>query len=540
MNNDGTILTLILMRCRFFFMIAVFTFAFGIVQAQIPKLNSHLASRATVLLDFDGQTVRGTGWNWDGTIYAKASGLTSAQITQIFNRVAEDFRIFNLNITTDPAVYSAAPINKRIRIILTPTYQWYGSAGGVAFVNSFTWGDETPAWVFTPLLSNNAKYIAEAASHEIGHTLGLQHQSTWSKSCALITEYAEGRGSGEIGWAPIMGVGYYKNQTTWTIGTTIEGCKTIQNDIYIISKGSNNIGTRIDEYGNSRSTASLITPVNSKFQKTGIITGATDKDFFKISLSRKSRLKALVVPYNVSTGNSGANLDVLLTLIKSTGDTMVRANPKTLLGASFDTLIPAGIYYIGIDGTGNQNVSDYGSVGFYTLSGSIALTTTTTTSSTVMITGDVKNTLHFLNWTTDNIQPTTRGSLEYSLNGVDFMEMAPLPDQTSSYAYQPPTTGNIYYRVKMRMPGDSSYYSNTIMLANGTVIIMGNIVQNVVQLNASGDYEYQLFDETGRTYQRGKIRRGINTVPVNEVKKGLFLMKVFNRQQQLVFKLIKQ
>jgi hypothetical protein len=38
----------------------------------------------------------------------------------------------------------------------------------------------------------------------------LQHQSSYSKNCDLIHEYAEGKDAGETGWAPIMGVGYYK------------------------------------------------------------------------------------------------------------------------------------------------------------------------------------------------------------------------------------------------------------------------------------------------------------------------------------------
>ncbi|HTE34823.1 MAG TPA: hypothetical protein VK666_30810, partial [Chryseolinea sp.] len=117
--------------------------------SQIPKYNSNTNAPATVYLDFDGETVAGTSWNWDSTIHAVPSGVIQPGITEVFNRVAEDYRIFNLNITTDPAVYARAPVAKRVRIILTPTSNWYGIAGGVAFVNSFVWGDGTPAWVFT-------------------------------------------------------------------------------------------------------------------------------------------------------------------------------------------------------------------------------------------------------------------------------------------------------------------------------------------------------------------------------------------------------
>ena len=50
---------------------------------------------------------------------------------------------------------------------------------------------------------NNEKYIVEAASHEAEHDLGLSHDGT------STTGYYPGQGSGAVGWAPIMGVGYY-------------------------------------------------------------------------------------------------------------------------------------------------------------------------------------------------------------------------------------------------------------------------------------------------------------------------------------------
>jgi hypothetical protein len=511
--------------------------------SQIPKLNSYPLAKATVFLDFDGQVVSGTSWNWDSTIHAKASGLKSAQITEIFNRVSEDYRIFNINITTDPAVYSKAPYNKRMRVILTPTYAWYGPAGGVAFVNSFVWGDETPAWVFTTMLNNNPKYIGEAASHEVGHTLGLQHQSTYTKTCGLVTEYAEGKGTGEIGWAPIMGVGYYKNFTTWTYGASIEGCKTMQNDVSIISKGVSNIGMRADDYTNVRTSAVAVKVVSNKFQVNGLINNSTDKDFFKVVLAKKMRLKVTASPYNLGTGNNGANLDVFLTLMKSNGDTMVRANPKTLLHANFDTLLFAGTYYIGVDGIGNQNVSDYGSVGSYTLAGILTSTTTSTTTSTsqpIVIKGNVSKTTHVLNWTSDGREPVTRAYLESSFDGIHFVELSQVP-VNSSYVYQPQTDGNIFYRVKMKLPDDSYDFSNTIVLGNHkNILVDGNIVRDQLRLNLSGEYQYQLFDATGRLFQAGKVVRGLNTVSIKPVTSGLLMLKVFDAQHQFVFRLIRQ
>ncbi len=51
--------------------------------------------------------------------------------------------------------------------------------------------------------NGNEKYTAEAISHEVGHTLGLSHDGRITPS----EGYYAGHGSGDTGWAPIMGVG---------------------------------------------------------------------------------------------------------------------------------------------------------------------------------------------------------------------------------------------------------------------------------------------------------------------------------------------
>ena len=152
-------------------------------NSQVPILNSYPSAAPTIYLDFDGQTVAGTSWNLGGAIYCGPSGLSSNQITEVFNRVSEDYRPFVINVTTDSTKYWSAPAKKRIRVIVTVTSDWYGSAGGVAFVNSVTWGDNTPCFVFSALLNYNTKNISESSSHEAGHTLGLRQQSLYNASC---------------------------------------------------------------------------------------------------------------------------------------------------------------------------------------------------------------------------------------------------------------------------------------------------------------------------------------------------------------------
>src|SRR5688572_19374832 len=81
------------------------------LHAQVPRYNSFLGAPAVIFLDFDGHYVAGTSWNWNGPIDAQPSGLSSEDIRDVFNRVSEDYRPFNINITTDSTVYFAAPFN---------------------------------------------------------------------------------------------------------------------------------------------------------------------------------------------------------------------------------------------------------------------------------------------------------------------------------------------------------------------------------------------------------------------------------------------
>ena len=509
--------------------------------AQIPKFNSNRPAPATVYLDFDGQVVQGTAWNWDSTIHAKPSGLSEVAITEIFNRVQEDFRIFNINITTDSSVYAKAPKAKRIRIIVTPTSHWYGRAGGISFVGSFTWGDGTPAWVFTDVLQNNPKYIGEACSHETGHTLGLQHQSTYNKACKLIHEYAEGKGDGEIGWAPIMGVSYYKNVTTWTVGTNIEGCSVIQNDINTISKGSNNIGFRADDHGNTMRTATPIPFYGGSFQSSGIINNGPDVDVFKFTLAKSALFKTTAIPGHIGKGNAGANMDIKISLVKSNGDTIGRYNPPTSLSASIDTSLGPGTYYLVIDGVANQNMTDYNSAGYYTLTGKVEAAPRATKLS---LKGSIENNAHLISWNFESDKPVRTTIIEGSPNGVDFKTIATVSPAITTYKNTFSANGSMFYRVQMLAgQDDTPYYSNIISLSHAVeqkVSLLGNIIRNSALINVSGNYTYDLMDETGRFYQRGKLSDGYNQIIINNTKKGLMLLRVYNNNEQLVFKLIKQ
>jgi len=319
-----------------------------------PRNNSNPS--AVILLDFDGQTVSNTSWNFNGPFVCAPANISSTDIANVVQRVGIDFSPFNITVTTSETVYNAAPVTKRIRVIVTESWEWFGQAGGTSFVGSFTWGDNTPCFVFSSLLNYNTKNIAEAASHEAGHTLGLLHQSLYDANCNKVSEYNQGTGSGEIGWAPIMGVGYYRNLTIWHNGPNANGCSSMQDDIAVISAIT---GLKSDDFGNNIQGATSITNGVS-----GMINSNNDVDMFKVTTTG-SRTVTLF-PVNTGVNNESGDLDMILKVYNSSGNLISTIDNSSCLSAS--TVLPAGTYYLSAGTVSNVNISNYSMVGNYTLS----------------------------------------------------------------------------------------------------------------------------------------------------------------------------
>jgi len=187
-----------------------------------------------IFLDFDGHTVNNQYWNGGIPFYATPSGLSSTEIKNIVDSVKVDFASFkNINITTDSTVYNSASIVRRQRVIVTQYNEWYGSAGGVAYIESIKWGLDVACFSFSKALSYSQKRIAECISHETGHTLGLYHQISCSSTGAYVAEYNSGAGTSTTGGAPIMGNSYAR-PGYWWVGPNSFGCSTIQNDSLVI------------------------------------------------------------------------------------------------------------------------------------------------------------------------------------------------------------------------------------------------------------------------------------------------------------------
>jgi len=357
----------------------------GIPADQTFFLNSSPNSTKTIYLDFTGHTTTGTAWNSTyniSTINSPAYDLdnvpgsfNSTELTNIqtiWKMVAEDYAAFDVNVTTqepaaDRLVRSSATDNVfGMRVVITRDFTTSTSnpcrCGGFAYVGVYGAASETykPAFVFYNAVGG-AKGVAEAASHEAGHTLGLSHDGT-----STLGYYA-GHGSGETGWAPIMGVGYDRNLVQWSKGEYANANQ--KQDDYAVMQ-SQGLVFDVDEHGNTPSTATILTGsmVNGlqQYRANGILQGPADTDHVSV-VANAGSMTVDVKPLSTTMGNA----DLLVSLINSQGVLLAQSNSLETLGTSFTFNIPAqGTYVLKVEGTGKGDplgtgYTRYGSIGYW-------------------------------------------------------------------------------------------------------------------------------------------------------------------------------
>ena len=341
---------------------------------DVFALHSRPGAQRVIVLDFNGHDARDTAWgntsaqdtaafNSEGDS-ATFSDAERAVIFSVWQRVAEDYAPFDVDVTTqDPGHGPGStghPIIRRddtndlqygTRVVVTPSKPYNCNCGGVAYVGVYDAVGSThdyyqPAWVFTAGVGNGAKNIAEAASHEAGHNLGLSHDGT------RRTGYYTGHGD----WAPIMGVGYYEPITQWSKGE-YSGASNKEDDFVVAQ--ANGAPLAADDH-----TSATGLTIGESID--GVIERATDTDSFSVTADATGTLLIEARPATVSP-----NLDVALTIGTSTSGSATSA-----LDASIAVPVTAGqVVIVVVDGVGfgtaDTGYTDYGSVGRYTVTASM-------------------------------------------------------------------------------------------------------------------------------------------------------------------------
>jgi hypothetical protein len=326
---------------------------------DVPVLESLPGAVAVVYLDFDGEAGSHEGW---GDFVAEAPALTASEIRGIWARVAEDFAPFDLNVTTSLEVYRNAAENSRQRCIITETDTAAPGSGGVAYLGTFNSAGDTPCWSF----HTKGKSAAEVISHEVGHALKLAHHGRDEP----VEEYYGGHGSGPTGWAPIMGVGYYRNLSQWSRGEYGQANR-MQDDLAVISTQNHGVSIRGDDFGNTRMTASVpLVAQNGWVEIEGMIETPEDVDVFEFKVGG-GLLSLTILP-----DADGPNLDVSASLRDEDGRRIFASNPHRSLHSILNVDLKPGTYTLHVQGAGRGDplktgYTDYGSLGKYKITGLI-------------------------------------------------------------------------------------------------------------------------------------------------------------------------
>lgn len=353
------------------------------------QLHSRPGATKVIYLDFDGHTTRSTQWNSSSvpTIVTTAFDMDSnpgtfssaeqAVITEIWQRVAECYSPWDVDVTTEaptvPDLINTGGSDTKwgSRVLFgVSTPNPAPGAGGVAYLYSFGKdlgnGVDEPCFVLQQGMGTGAKVNADACVHEVGHTLGMNHDGRSSPA----EGYYQGHGSGKVSWAPQMGVGYYVSLVQWSKGEYLNA-NNQEDDMNKIATLWG-FGYRPDDFANSTGAAKAIAGSAGtnvfNINTSGVIETSSDADWFKVVCATGTlKLDAVGGPANTM-------LDIQLSVYDSKGNLVVAANPPTDVIASINQTVAAGTYYVKIEGVGlgdplGTGYTDYSSVGQYTITG---------------------------------------------------------------------------------------------------------------------------------------------------------------------------
>jgi hypothetical protein len=365
----------------------------GISAKNVLKLHSRPGAANTIFVDFDGAKISDKAWN-------KTAGISSwkakpfdtddnpksfsdsevSSMAEIWERVAEDFAPFDVDVTTeDPGKFG-----QNVVWVLVTDSEPRGkqplpsaTAGSATYMNVFGFSHTayySPAFIYQNNLGSTGA-IAEASSHSIGHIMGLSHDTS------------VGTGKGNVSWAPIMGVNHSSQVTQWSKGD-YRGAVNKQDDIGILVGA---LGLRRDDHDDSRfdSGTPLVTdpkghiasvnpgidPNNHKSENRGLIEDKDDIDVFTFNAG-KGMVDITVTPAwqaYPQDSNRGANLDVHVALYDSRGKKIAESDPGDETSSRLKKQVAPGRYKLEITGVGNTASAypDYGSIGQYYIAGSV-------------------------------------------------------------------------------------------------------------------------------------------------------------------------
>lgn len=358
-------------------------------------LHSRPGATKVIYLDFNGHNIKGALWNTEQV----ATSITvpafdtdgkpktfnyaeHAMIQKIWKEISDAFAAFDVDVTTqDPGVENirkttVGDTNYGTRVCFggkgsyVPNFLEAGDDPdgilGVAMLNSFNfqissvaYANDCPVLIFSDSIyqKGSARNVADTAVHELGHAFNLNH-STTDDGTTEVEYYA-----GHNDWAPYMGDTTGKTVAQWTDGDYDANATNTEDNLVEIAK-SIPLKTP-DDHGGTILSATTLTPTKVKSTErstlpvylytssaTGLIHNRADKDLFKIEVGEGEFYVEAIA------ADPQANLNIGLRLLDSAGDEVLDdydysySSEDGMNGYIYNVSLPAGTYYIEVDGVG--------------------------------------------------------------------------------------------------------------------------------------------------------------------------------------------
>lgn len=293
------------------------------------------------------------------------NGVTKENMYRVWQSVADQYSMLNLNVTTNKAVYDAA---KAANLLRTGIINFINQDGR-SFAPLSSFGTTSAGTLYrNPSSGFDYGYgIGMTAAHEIGHQMGMAHDGGGSGG-----EYFEGIAAYQ--WGPIMGNywqgGSWGNQLfTWSRGEYSTASNT-QDDLRIMTVNEG-VPYMADDNVSGKPLVLGSGGAISPAQNFGQIETNTDTDTFTFTVAQAGTLNLRVDPIEYLR-----MLDVDARILNESGSVVASSNLSVNRSAEFKNLsLPAGNYRLviqgGAEGTPQNGFSKYSSLGWYAMQGTL-------------------------------------------------------------------------------------------------------------------------------------------------------------------------
>ena len=342
------------------------------------------------------------------------NGVTKENMYRAWQSVADQYSMLNLNVTTSRAVYDAARAANQLRTGIIN----FINADGRSYAPLHSFGTTAAGTLFrNPSGGFDYGYgIGMTGAHEVGHQMGMNHDRGGSGG-----EYFEGIAAYQ--WGPIMGNYWmgsnWANQLfTWSRGE-YNTASNFEDDLRIMTV-EEAVPYAADDNATSRAlvfgTGGAIAPT----QNYGQIERTGDTDTFTFTTSGTSTLNLRIDPLEYLR-----MLDVEATIYNAANAAVAHSNLAVNRSAQFTNVsLPAGSYRLvvrgGAEGTPANGFSNYSSLGFYGMKGTLSGATGSShpvLANNVALTGQGAATGVWKYYTVD--VPAGRSTVRFTIDGLN-------------------------------------------------------------------------------------------------------------------------